>query len=147
MSVVTILLNKLSREILVNASKNYSKVVNPWRVLFYEYLNSHVFAHILDEGQKSHENLWFPSQSGNIPNWRIVTANCCQKLQEIQTVQLTTCFHKKTNFKLLIRLLWIRKKNTGSDLIKNGILLPKLFWPTVRKNCSCYREKTFLIRG
>ena len=25
--------------------------------------------------------------------------------------------------------------------IKNGILLPKLFWPTVRKNCSSDREK------
>ena len=24
---------------------------------------------------------------------------------------------------------------------KNGILLPKLFWPTVRKNCSSNREK------
>ena len=24
---------------------------------------------------------------------------------------------------------------------KNGILLPKLFWPTVRKNCSSYQEK------
>ena len=23
----------------------------------------------------------------------------------------------------------------------NGILLPKLFWPTVRKNCSSEREK------
>ena len=23
---------------------------------------------------------------------------------------------------------------------KNGILLPKLFWPTVRKNCSSDRE-------
>ena len=23
----------------------------------------------------------------------------------------------------------------------NGILLPKLFWPTVRKNCSTDREK------
>ena len=23
----------------------------------------------------------------------------------------------------------------------NGILLPKLFWPTVRKNCSSDREK------
>ena len=23
----------------------------------------------------------------------------------------------------------------------NGILLPKLFWPTVRKNCSCDQEK------
>ena len=24
--------------------------------------------------------------------------------------------------------------------LKNDILLPKLFWPTVRKNCSSYRE-------
>ena len=24
---------------------------------------------------------------------------------------------------------------------RNGILLPKLFWPTVRKNCSSDREK------
>ena len=24
---------------------------------------------------------------------------------------------------------------------KNGILLPKLFWPSVRKKCSCDREK------
>jgi hypothetical protein len=28
-------------------------------------------------------------------------------------------------------------------VIKNGILLPKLFWPTVRKHCSSNRE-TFL---
>ena len=26
-------------------------------------------------------------------------------------------------------------------LVGNGILLPKLFWPTVRKNCSSDREK------
>ena len=28
-----------------------------------------------------------------------------------------------------------------SDLPKNGILSPKLFWPIVRKNCSSDREK------
>ena len=27
------------------------------------------------------------------------------------------------------------------SLLGNGILLPKLFWPTVRKNCSSDREK------
>ena len=27
------------------------------------------------------------------------------------------------------------------SLFRNGILLPKLFWPTVRKNCSSDREK------
>ena len=26
---------------------------------------------------------------------------------------------------------------------RNGILLPKLFWPTVRKNCSGDREKHY----
>ena len=25
--------------------------------------------------------------------------------------------------------------------MRNGILLPKLFWPTLRKNCSSDREK------
>ena len=28
-----------------------------------------------------------------------------------------------------------------SKKVWNGILLPKLFWPTVRKKCSCDREK------
>ena len=37
--------------------------------------------------------------------------------------------------------LW---KNTFSE---NGILLPKLFWPTVRINCSSDREKKIKIRG
>ena len=27
------------------------------------------------------------------------------------------------------------------DFLGNGILLPKLFWPTMRKNCSSDREK------
>ena len=31
--------------------------------------------------------------------------------------------------------------------IRNGILLPKLFWPTVRKNCSSDRDFFFEIRG
>ena len=26
------------------------------------------------------------------------------------------------------------------EQVRNGILLPKLFWPTVRKNCSSDRE-------
>ena len=44
-------------------------------------------------------------------------------------------FYKWTNF-------WI---GPGSllhhNFCKNGILLPKLFWPTVRKKCSSDREK------
>ena len=27
------------------------------------------------------------------------------------------------------------------QMTKNGILLPKIFWPNVRKNCSGDREK------
>ena len=30
---------------------------------------------------------------------------------------------------------------SGQAVARNGILLPKLFWPTVRKNCSSDREK------
>ena len=29
----------------------------------------------------------------------------------------------------------------------NGILLPKLFWPTVRKNCSSDREKLLKFKA
>ena len=32
---------------------------------------------------------------------------------------------------------------TGDNHCRNGILLPKLFWPTVRKYCSSDREKLF----
>ena len=28
-----------------------------------------------------------------------------------------------------------------SNISRNGILLPKLFWPTVKKNCSSDQEK------
>ena len=39
-------------------------------------------------------------------------------------------------------LKWEHKEYKKCKLLnKNGILLPKLFWPTVRKNCSSDREK------
>ena len=31
-------------------------------------------------------------------------------------------------------------------LNKNGVLLPKLFWPTVMKNCSSDQEKLFKFK-
>jgi hypothetical protein len=37
-----------------------------------------------------------------------------------------------------------RKKRYG---IRNGILLPKLFWPTVRKNCSIDWEKLLKLEA
>ena len=30
---------------------------------------------------------------------------------------------------------------------RNGILLPKLFWPTVRKNCSSDREEVLKLEA
>ena len=30
---------------------------------------------------------------------------------------------------------------------KNGILSPKLFWPTVRINCSCDQEKDLKVEA
>ena len=54
------------------------------------------------------------------------------------------------NYKIRISWVLAAYKNVeystvlNSDLMKvqlNGILLPKLFWPTVRKNCSSDREK------
>ena len=33
------------------------------------------------------------------------------------------------------------------EVVWNGILLAKLFWPTVRKNCHSDQEKTFEILG
>ena len=45
-------------------------------------------------------------------------------------------------------LKWSKKpKNANFFLNENGILLPKLFWPIVRKNCSSDREKLLKFRG
>ena len=42
---------------------------------------------------------------------------------------------------LIMMILWKFIWNLGRLLVKNGILLPKLSWPTVRKKCSSDREK------
>ena len=34
----------------------------------------------------------------------------------------------------------------GQGFKSNGILFPKLFWPTVRKSCSSNREKKMTLR-
>ena len=39
-----------------------------------------------------------------------------------------------------IRVNWYGISKLCARVSKNGILLPKLFWPTVRKNCSSGRE-------
>ena len=61
------------------------------------------------------------------------------------------CNNRHVKF-VKLRLLW---KWLGSSIVdltppfekfRNGILLPKLFWPTVRRNCSSDRD-FFEIRG
>ena len=39
--------------------------------------------------------------------------------------------------------LWVGLKSRS----RNGILLPKLFWPTVRKKCSSDREKLLKFKA
>ena len=39
------------------------------------------------------------------------------------------------------------QKLKAKDGFKFGILLPKLFWPTVRKNCSSDREKLLKFKA
>ena len=43
--------------------------------------------------------------------------------------------------------LFLRSLLIWREIWGLGILLPKLFWPTVRKNCYSYREKNFEIWG
>ena len=40
------------------------------------------------------------------------------------------------SFSTRLKLAIIRRQNMCNKLVWNGILLPKLFWPTVRKKCS-----------
>ena len=42
-----------------------------------------------------------------------------------------------------------QKKTSSWTILSNeyGILLPKLFWPTVRKNCSGDREKLLKLEA
>ena len=48
------------------------------------------------------------------------------------------------NFVLWSFVFWSQKlikRNYEKEEFQNGILLPKLFWPTVRKNCSSDQKK------
>ena len=44
--------------------------------------------------------------------------------------------NRKVGYKFFDQITW-----------KNGILLPKLFWPTVRKKCSSDREKLWKFKA
>ena len=72
--------------------------------------------------------------TGNVPQ----TSSCTVTKSSI--IQLKTCFHEFSKYKVFHKYFWVEKE-TKFLIWQNGILLPKLFWPTVRKNCSNDREK------
>ena len=44
-------------------------------------------------------------------------------------------------------LFFLWKKDELAAKAKNGILLPELFWPTVKKYCSSYPEKVLKFKA
>ena len=44
-------------------------------------------------------------------------------------------------------LFFLWKKDELAAKTKNGILLPELFWPTVKKYCSSYPEKVLKFKA
>ena len=62
---------------------------------------------------------------------RIANYNCCAVQDAFSHNWNIMSYYRKTRISNTHEVI-----NGG-----NGILLPKLFWPTVRKNCSINREK------
>ena len=91
----------------------------------------------------------------NAPNraWSFETRVCWVLEISFLEFKINFCFYnltKKTSNWLFIFLMIVQPYmiwNVFFEIFGNGILLPKLFWPTLRKNCSSDREKTFEIRG
>ena len=74
---------------------------------------------------------------------------CFKSACKFETKALDRCLSFKLTgrFKLSLEhfkmnCMFLRDfKMRNNSKFENGILLPKLFWPTVRKNCSTDREK------
>ena len=58
-----------------------------------------------------------------------------QCVDEIETVEVIEAVE------ILRSIKFILMTSESSRFLNSGILLPKLFWPTRRKNCSSDREK------
>ena len=43
--------------------------------------------------------------------------------------------------------MFVDSGNATLVLVTSGLLLPKLFWPTARNNCTSYREELFKIQA
>ena len=85
-------------------------------------------------------------------NLRLKAGNLQKKLEitrfffsnskrSLHTIFETECLSTYINIVKMSHLEVIKLPLWVICLANNGILLPKLFWPTVRKNCSSDREK------
>ena len=54
---------------------------------------------------------------------------------------IITCFVDKSRIWLFWILSWKTTWTRITIQVSNGILIPKLFWPAVRKKCFCNQEK------
>ena len=74
-----------------------------------------------------------------------VTPTFCFAFKIHDNVTATSHYHSK----LILRYLFGNEKKIWPFCCKsrNGILLPKLFWPTVRKNCSSDWEKLLKFKA
>jgi hypothetical protein len=65
--------------------------------------------------------------------------------QTFETERFLNLFLEVLRFNTLEQFKFKLKKEIGIQnpigSVRNGILLPKLFWPTVRKNCSSDQKK------
>ena len=70
------------------------------------------------------------------------TKNCIKQDFQFQSVQ--SCWNEKQPIIFVQTFSDANSKRLWPHCVghgRNGILLPKLFWPTVRKNCSSGLEK------
>ena len=104
---------------------------------------------MLNENHEIHSSsLNFPTRFlgtfQNFWNWLYFIHNLFPKLKNLKIVQKSSEWLKSTRSHLDIAFSFKTHKKWENE--GNGILLPNLFWPTVRKNCYSDRE-TFEIRG
>ena len=75
---------------------------------------------------------------------KIITFVCTQKCNRVICENLINCTKCKPVIWSTVYwndIIIENKHKIAEKEIYNGILLPKLFWPTVRKNCSSDQEK------
>ena len=73
--------------------------------------------------------------------WELKSNHCLLKLCKSLSRKVSFTKNKPVNFIHLSGFSLQKRTFAFKKEKRNGILLPKLFWPTVRKNCSSDQEK------